>query len=109
MSNDTKYWVYRAVIAAMFIVDSWLLGRAIMAGFSGQASSVMLWSLFFGVAFLCNVPLYVLYRRAKINRWQSSQHKTQEQLEVEALAAYAQREQEEKEKAEQNSRSKPVN
>lgn len=75
-----------------------VLFKAIMNGFNDHASSTRatLWFVLFGVLCLVNIPVFVLYRKAKAERWEVS-NKSQAQSDVEILAAYAAQQQVEKE------------
>jgi heme/copper-type cytochrome/quinol oxidase subunit 2 len=93
MSNDTKLWVARAAVLLCLLVDLWLLGKVTieaikMAGQNGDGHPV-LWFVLFTIAVIANFPLYIFYRRASAARWNPLNHKTEEQVEIEILAAAA--------------------
>jgi hypothetical protein len=87
MTNDAKLWGWRIVVFIMFSIDGSILTKAITGGGAKQAISP-LWFIIFFVACVLNIPVYVMYRRAKAGRWGNS-NKTPEQLQVEILAAAA--------------------
>lgn len=101
MSNDTRFWAFRILNFALFFIEGSVLTKAIMGGFTTKSNAhhSTVWFIVFGVLCLVNVPVYLLYRRAKVNRWQASSAKSATQLEVETLAAFAAQQQAEKEAA----------
>lgn len=101
MSNDIKYWIYRFAVFVVLSIDSWFLVQGVTDGFStGEASSkATTWFVLFAIGIVAGVVLYFFYRKAKLERWNGTVAKTQEQIEVETLAAYAAQEQADKAKA----------
>jgi len=97
MSNDAKLWAWRVIVFIMFSIDGTILAKAITPT-SAQSAVSAKWFVIFFIVCILNIPVYVLYIRAKNNRWKSNDHKTQEQIQVETLAAAAKFAQAEKNK-----------
>ena len=100
MSNDLKFWVFRGINVALFVVEGVILAQAINAVFSDHDSTgrATVWIIVFFVVCLINIPVYVLTRRAKEDRWKNDPLTAQEQSAVEILAAYSAQQRAEKEK-----------
>ncbi|HSX34588.1 MAG TPA: hypothetical protein VLF62_03005 [Candidatus Saccharimonadales bacterium] len=88
MTNDAKLWGWRVIVFIMFSIDGSVLAKAVTPSGAQHAISAT-WFVIFFVLCVANVPVYILYQRARIARWKGSAHKSPEQLQVEILAAAA--------------------
>lgn len=100
MSNDMKFWTLRVINAGLLLFEMGLLMRAAMSvGGAGENGHAMVWFTLFFIACLVNMPMYIALRRAKDKRWGDSSMRSQQQIDVETLAAYGAQQQREKEQA----------
>ncbi len=100
MSNDAKFWVWRALIFADMSIAGWCLTKAMRFGFEDAYSThhAAFWYVLFFLSVVAGVVAYFFYRKARFQRWLNTQ-KTAGQSEVEILAAFAAQQQADKQKA----------
>lgn len=86
MSNDSKFWVARLVFFACVLLDFYLLLLAIGGAMSGSDNMTKRFIRFF-VVLVITLPSMIFYYVRKSQRWDQSRYKTQDQVDVETLAA----------------------
>ena len=87
MSDDLKFWCVRFLYWAVLGIDSLLFGEVFEAGIS-NSPHLKLWGIVFFAAIIASLPVALMYYQFRRRRWGEG-HKTQEQYDVETLAAYA--------------------